>query len=329
MKRRKFIALLGGAATAWPLTVHAQQHAMRRIGVLISNKESDPDGQANAGAFRNALMDLGWTEGRNIQIDYRWGAGNPDVARNYVAEVVASSPEVILAQGTPALSALHQVTQNIPVVFVLVTDPVGAGFVESLARPGRNITGFSTFEPEIGGKWLELLNEVLPNLRLVAGILDPFFKGFAAVWRSVENAAQRVGIKTTSIGFHDPTSDIEPDIAALAKGGMAGLIVLPTSTNNLARQKIISLAKHYRLPAVYPFGYYTAKGGLMSYGFDARDLFRQGASYVDRILKGEKPADLPVQAPTKYELVINSKTAKNLGLTVPPQMLVRADAVIE
>jgi putative ABC transport system substrate-binding protein len=291
--------------------------------------ENDPNGQAYAGAFRDALRELGWTEGRNVLIDYRWNAGNPDLVQRYAAEVVATSPDVILANGTPATSTLRLATQNIPVVFVVVTDPVGAGFVQSLARPGGNITGFSTFEPEIGGKWLELLNEISPNLRRVAGLLDPSFKGFAAVWRSVENSASRLGITATNIAFHDPSSDIEPALATLAKDGMGGLIVLPTSTNGIARPRILSLAAQYHLPAVYPFRQYAADGGLMSYGFDPRDQFVRGASYVDRILRGERPADLPVQAPTKYDLIINLKTAKILNLTIHQSLLATASEVIE
>ena len=256
-------------------------------------------------------------------------AGAPDRARAYAAELVALSPDAILANGTPALAALHRATSSIPVVFVVVTDPVGAGFVQSQARPGGNITGFSTFEPEIGGKWLELLKEITPSLRRVAGILDPAFKGFAAVWRAVESLAPRLGVQVASVSLRDATDDIESALALFAQEPGGGLIVLPTAINNIARDRIFSLAARHRLPTVYPFRHYATGGGLMSYGFDTPDLFRRGASYVDRILKGEKPTDLAVQAPTKYELVINLKTAKALGLTVPPTLLARADEVIE
>jgi putative ABC transport system substrate-binding protein len=293
------------------------------------NAESDADGQARAGAFRQRLRDLGWAEGRNIRIDYRWGAGDADRARVHANELAASAPDAILANGTPAVAALRRATRDIPVVFVVVTDPVGAGFVESLARPGGNITGFSTFEPEIGGKWLQLLKELAPGLQRAAGVLDPGFRGFAAVWGAIEGLAPTLGVEVTSVALRDPADDVEPALAAFAQQPGGGLIVLPTAANNVARDRIFSLARHYRLPAVYPFRHYAAGGGLMSYGFDTPDLFRRGASYIDSILKGEKPADLPVQAPTKYELVINLKTAKALGLEVPPTLLARADEVIE
>jgi putative ABC transport system substrate-binding protein len=330
MRRRNFIALLGGAAVAWPLAARAQQgEGVRRIGMLIANAESDPEGQIRAAAFRQDLQKLGWTEGRNIRIDYRWGAGEPDRARAYAAELMALAPDVIVANGTLASTALQRATRSIPVVFVVVIDPVGAGLVESLAHPGGNITGFATFEPEIGGKWLELLTEISPGLRRIAGILDPTFLGFATVWRVIESIAPRFRLGVTSVVHRDPDDDIEAAVAAFAQEPGGGLIVLPTPANNISRERIISLAARHRLPAVYPFRLYATDGGLMSYGFDSFDLFRRGASYVDRILKGEKPADLPVQAPTKYELVINLKTAKALGLEVPPTLLARADEVIE
>jgi len=328
MKRREFIALLGGAAAVWPAVARTQP-AVRRIGALITTEESDLSGQANVAAFRKGLQDLGWVEGRNIQIDYRWGAGNPDRVQAYVAEIVALSPDVILAHGTPALSALRHATQKIPIVFVVVVDPVGAGFVESLDRPGGNITGFSTFEPEIGGKWLTLLHEISPRLRRVAGVLDPAFKGFAAVWRAIEQRAPKLGIQTTGLAFHDPAEDIEAVIAAFAHDSDGGLIVLPTPTNNIARERIFASAVVHRLPAVYPFRFFATDGGLMSYGFDTPDLFFRSASYIDRILRGEKPANLPVQAPTKFELVVNLKAAKAIGLMIPESFLSLADEVIE
>ena len=330
MNRREFIRLTGSAVAVWPSAARAQRNdGIRRVGVLMIPDKNDADGQAMVSAFQRRLSELGWNEGSNIKIDYRWGVGNPDVAQRYVADMVATAPDVILANGTPAVSALHHATQNIPVVFVLVPDPVGVGFVQSLARPGGNMTGFSTFEPEIGSKWVELLNEISPNLRRVAGLWDPSFKGFAAVWRSVENSAKRLGITTESIAFHDPTSDIEPAIAAFENHGTGGLIVLPTSTNGLARQTIISLANRYHLPAIYPARWYALAGGLMSYGFDSGDVFLRGASYVDRVLKGEKPADLPVQAPTKYDLIVNLKAATVLNLTIPQSLLATASEVIE
>jgi ABC-type uncharacterized transport system substrate-binding protein len=239
------------------------------------------------------------------------------------------APDAIVANGTSALTALHQSTRTIPVVFVAVTDPVGAGYVQSLARPGGNITGFSTFEPEIGGKWLELLKEIAPGLRRVAGILDPAFRGFAAVWRAVETTAPAFGLQVTTVALHDEKDDIEAALSAFAQQAGGGLIVLPTAINNVLRERIIASAARLRVPAIYPFRHYAIDGGLVCYGFESIDLWRRGASYVDRILKGEKPADLPVQAPTKYELVINVKTAKALGLEVPPTLLATADEVIE
>ena len=328
--RRAFITLLGGAAAAWPFGARAQQgERMRRIGVLAAYAENDPEAQARIVAFRQALQGLGWTEGRNIAMEYRWGAGDAGRARTFVAELVSLKPDVILAHGTPALTALYEATRTIPVVFVSVIDPVGAGTVQSLARPGANITGFSTFEPEIGGKWLELLKEIAPALRRVAGILDPGFRGFAGVWGAIENMAPRFGLQMTSLLFHEPADDLESAVANFAQQPRGGLIVLPTAINAVQRNRIFSLAARNRLPAIYAFRFYATDGGLMSYGIDTVDLFRRSASYVDRILKGEKPADLPVQAPTKFEMVINLKTAGALGLDVPPMLLARADEVIE
>ncbi len=329
MRRRDFICLAGGVAVGWPLVVRAEQPSLKRIGVIVNNEDHDPDGQARVAAFRAALADLGWTEGHNCNFQYRWGAGDPDRARENVAELVAQAPDIILANGTIALSALQKVTRDIPIVFVVVTDPVGAGFVQSLARPGGNITGFSTFEPEIGGKWLENLHEASPAVRRVAVLYEPGFQGFAALLQTVERLAPSMSLSTSKIEFRDPSSDIEPAIAAFAKDSQGGLIVLPSGTNTIARKRLFELALRYRLPAIYPFRQFAIDGGLMAYGFDPRDLFRRSATYVDRILKGEKPADLPVQAPTKYELVINVKTARATGIEIPSSMLARADDVIE
>ena len=329
-KRRDFITLLGGAAVALPIAARAQQTGrMRRIGVLIGPAESDPEGQTRAEALRQDLQKLGWTEGRNIRIDYRWGTGEPDRAQASAAELVALAPDVIVAHGTPAATAVQRATRSIPIVFLVVVDPVGAGLVEGLAQPGSNITGFSTFEPEIGGKWLELLKEISPRLKRVAGILDPAFRGFAVVWRSIESFAPTFGLSVTSVVHRASSDNIESAVAAFAQEEDGGLIVLPTPINFFSRERIFSLAARHHLPAVYPFQSFATDGGLMSYGFDSRDLFRRGASYVNRILKGEKPADLPVQAPTKYELIINLKTARALGLEVPAKLLALADAVIE
>ncbi len=328
--RRELLAALGGAAATWPLAARAQQgERMRRIGVLAAYAENDPEAQARVVAFRQALQGLGWTEGRNIAMEYRWGAGDAGRARTFVAELVSLKPDVILAHGTPALTALYEATRTIPVVFVSVIDPVGAGTVQSLARPGANITGFSTFEPEIGGKWLELLKEIAPGLKRVAGVSDPAFRGFAGVWRAIEAMAPRFGVQVTSVSFHAPTDDLESAVAAFAREEGGGLIVVPTALNALHRHRIFSVAAQNRLPAIYAFRFYATDGGLMSYGIDTVDLFRRGASYIDRILKGENPGELPVQAPTKFELVINLKTAKSLGLDVPVQLQQLADEVIE
>jgi putative tryptophan/tyrosine transport system substrate-binding protein len=330
VKRRELITLLGGAAVAWPIAARAQPvERLRRIGILVLNAEGDPAGQTRVAAFRQVLQQSGWIEGGTLSIDYRWGIGDATRAQTSAADLVALAPDAIVANGTPALAAGKRATSRIPIVFVAVTDPVGAGYVQSLARPGGNITGFSTFEAEIGNKWLELLKEIARGLRCVAGILDPAFSGFAAVWREVENTADRFGMEVTTVAFRDGKDDIESAVTAFAQEPGGGLIVLPTAINGALRERIISLAARLRLPAIYPFRNYGTDGGLICYGFDTIDLWRRGASYVDRILKGEKPADLPVQAPTKYELLINLKTAKALGLTIPESFLLRADEIIE
>jgi putative ABC transport system substrate-binding protein len=328
MKRRNFITLLGGAA-AWPVAARGQQpERMRRIGVLVAYAESDPEAQARIAAFRQGLRELGWTEGRNLRMELGWGTGDPDRARTLATELISLAPDVIVAHGTPALTALHRATRTIPIVFTSVIDPVGAGYVQSLALPGGNITGFSTFEPEIGGKWLELLKEIAPGVSRVAGILDPGFKGFAGVWGAIENMAPRLGLQLKNLPFQAPTDDLE-SVARFAQELGGGLIVLPTALNAVQRNRIFSSAARGGLPAMYAFRFYATDGGLMSYGIDTVNLFRRSAFYVDRILKGEKPADLPVQAPTKFEMVINLKTARALGLNVSPMLLARADEVIE
>ena len=329
MRRREFIALLAGA-TLLPAGARAQQpERMRRIGVMVVNAESDPEGQLRVAAFRQDLQALGWTEGHNVRIDYRWRAGEPDRARTYAAELMASAPDVILANGSAAFTALQQATSTIPIVFVVVADPVGAGYVRSLAEPSGNITGFSTFDPEIGGKWLQLLKEIVPGLTRVATISDPAFRGFAALSHAIEGLAPGLGLRPVHVIFHRPDDDIETAVAQFAREPGGGLIVMPTGINNSHRDRIFALAARHRLPAVYPFRLYATGGGLMAYGFDPTDLFRRGASYVDRILRGDNPANLPVQAPTRYELIVNLKAAKGLGIEVPRSILVRADEVIE
>jgi putative ABC transport system substrate-binding protein len=297
--------------------------------VLLVNAEGDTEGQARINAFRTALEDFGWIEGRNLEIHYRWQAADTARAAAFANELVSLAPDAILANGTPAVVALRQATATIPIIFVVVTDPVGAGYVPNRARPGGNLTGFSTFEPEIGGKWLGLLKEVDPRLRRVACILDPGFSGFAAVREGIRDAAPTFGIALSDVVFRKAADDIASSLAAFAQQPRGGLIVLPTAINNSERDRIIASAARLRLPAVYPFPLYAASGGLMSYGIDSVDLFRRSASYVDRILNGQNPAELPVQAPLKFELVVNLKTAAALGLTVPHSLLVRADKIIE
>ena len=329
MKRREFIAGTMSVAM-FPANLRAQQATrLRRMGMLMVQSEQDPEAQARIGAFRSRIAELGWVEGRNLQIDYRWGGGLPANAQAGAAELLALRPDLILANGTPPTAALQKATRSTPVVFVVVTDPVGAGFVESLARPGANITGFSTFEAEIGRKWLDLLRELMPNLRQVAGVLDPAFPGFSEVWRAVESTAARLGISVTVIPLQKPDDDLESALASFARNAGSALIILPTAINSMQRSRLIIAAARESIPAVYPFRHYAFDGGLMAYGFDPLDLYRRSAVYVDRILKGEKPSELPVQAPVKFELVINVKTAKSLALTVPPTLLARADEVIE
>lgn len=330
MRRREFISLAGGAIAALPFAARAQQPARtRRIGLLMIHSDGDSEAQARIGVFRQQLSELGWFEGRNIQIDYRWGIADAARAQAAAAELVALAPDVIVANGTVATVAAQLATRRISIVFVVVTDPAGAGLVQSQAKPGGNITGFSTFEPEIGGKWIELLREISPGLRRVAGLLDPSFIGFASVWRAIEELGTKAGLSVSSVVFRNSSDDLEGMLAAFAKEPGGGLIILPTAINNVSRSRLFALTAKYHLPAVYPFRHYAFDGGLMAYGFDPTDLFRRSAAYVDRILKGEDPAVLPVQAPTKFDFVINMNTAKALGVTIPPTLLTSADHVIE
>ena len=328
MKRRAFLALLGGAAT-WPLAARAQQpDRMRRIGVLVNLASDDAEAQARLAAFHQGLQQLGWTVGRNVQIDYRWGAGNADRIRKFAAELVALAPDVILSTGSPSVAALQQATRTVPVVFVTVVDPVSSGFVDSLARPGGNITGFHLYEYSIAGKWLELLKDVAPNMIRAAVIRDAALTAGGGQLGVIQAVAPSVGVEVTPINVRDG-SEIERAITAFAHSPNGGLIVTGSALVGIHRHLIIALAARHKLPAVYVERTYVAAGGLISYGSDFLDQYRRAASYVDRILKGEKPADLPVQQPTKYELVINLKTAKALGLDIPPTLLARADEVIE
>jgi putative ABC transport system substrate-binding protein len=330
MQRRKFITLLGGAAAAWPLTVRAQQpERIRRIGVMMQTAETDPEGRARLAAFTKGLRDAGWTDGRNVRIDYRWAAGSADDGRALGAELAALTPDVLLAVSTPTLAVLKQETRTIPIIFVLVSDPVGQGFIKSLSHPGANITGFTNFEFSMMGKWLEILKEIAPNTRRVAIMFNPETAPYSQYYLpQFKVAASLIAVKAMTASVHN-YAEIDSIITTLGRSSDAGIIVMSDTFTLNHRDEIISLAARNRIPVIYPYRYFATKGGLISYGVDTLDLFRRSASYVDRILRGEKPADLPVQAPTKYELVINLKTAKALGLTVPQTLLARADEVIE
>jgi ABC-type uncharacterized transport system substrate-binding protein len=328
--RRKFLATLGGAAAAWPLAARSQQpERVRRIGVLMSMVENDPRGMEFITAFAQGLGELGWTIGRNVRIEYRWGAGDLDRFHRYAAELIALSPDVVLASAGSIVGAFQQASRTVPIVFVTTIDPVGGGLVESLARPGGNATGFSTREFGMMGKWLELLKELAPRVSRVAVIRDPAVPAGSGGLAAIQTVAPSFGVELTPIGVRT-ADEIERSITAFARSENGGVIVVgPTSSVQPHRNLIIALAARHRLPAVYSGTVWSKAGGLISYGPDPVDQYRRAAGYVDRILKGEKPADLPVQAPTKYELVINLKTAKALGLEVPPTLLARADEVIE
>jgi len=329
MNRREFIMLLGGAAAAWPLAARAQQGGrIRRVGVLQNLASNDPAEQARLMAFGQGLQELGWTIGQNVRIENRWSAGDPDRIRRNTEEMVALAPDVILASGNAGVAPLLQATRTVPVVFVIVPDPVGAGFVDSLARPGGNATGFIAYEYGLSGKWLEVLKEIAPGVTRAAVIRDPALASGPGQFAAIQSIAPSLGVEVSPVNVRD-AGEIERAITAFAHSPNGGLIVTGSALVGLHRHLIIALAARHKLPAVYVERTYVAAGGLISYGSDFLDQYRRAASYVDRILKGEKPADLPVQAPTKYELVINLKTAKALGLTVPETLLARADEVIE
>jgi ABC-type uncharacterized transport system substrate-binding protein len=327
MKRRDFITLLGGAAAAGPLAARAQQaERMQRIGVLMNLAADDAEGQGRVAAFQQALQQLGWTDGRNVRIDYRWAAGDTGRFRRYAEELLALAPDVVLASATPSVQALQQATRAVPIVFANVGDPVAAGIVDSLARPGGNVTGFTYFEFGFGAKWLELLKEIAPRATRVA-VLRDLTVGTAQL-SAIQAVAPSFNVELSVVGVRD-ASEIERSVTAFARSSNGGMIVTASTSAVVHRNLISMLAARHGLSAVYPFRYFVTAGGLISYGPDTIDPLRRAAGYVDRILKGEKPADLPVQAPTKYELVINLKTAKALGLEVPPTLLARADEVIE
>ena len=328
MRRREFIMLLGGTAV-WPLAAHGQQAAgMRRTGVLMGLAASDADAPNWISAFQQTLQNSGWIEGRNIKIDYRWGTGDARTIRTYAAQLVGLAPEVIVARGSTALRTMQQETNSIPIVFVAVSDPIGSGFVTSFAHPDGNITGFANHEDTMAAKWVELLKEIAPLVTRAAVIHYPDNPPAAAFFRAIEAATSRLGVQLTRAGVRD-AAEIRRAFEVFAREPNSGIIALTDVVTNVHRELIIKLAAQYRLPAIYTFRYWARSGGLASYGADVIDQWRGAASYVDRILRGEKPRDLPVQAPTKFELVINLKTAKALGLDVPPTLLARADEVVE
>jgi ABC-type uncharacterized transport system substrate-binding protein len=329
MKRRDFITLLGGAAASWPLAARAQQPGpMRRVGVLMALTTDDPESEPRLAAFAQGLQQLGWTVGQNIRVDYRWGGGDADALRKYAAELVALAPDVILAHSSGSLAPLLQATRTVPIVFTIVADPVGAGYIESLARPGVNATGFTSFEYGTSAKWLELLKQIAPSVIRVAVIRESTLSSGIGQLAALQAVAPSLGVELRPVDTRDAI-EIERAITAFAQGPNGGLIVTGSPATVAHRKVIITMAARHGLPAVYSYPLFVTQGGLIAYGPDSVDNFRRAAGYVNRILKGEKPADLPVQAPTKYALVINLKTAKALGLDIPANVLARADEVIE
>jgi putative ABC transport system substrate-binding protein len=329
LKRRDFITLLGGAAATWPLAAWAKQaERMRRIGVLMGYPEGDPQAQANVTALVQGLQSPGWLEGGNVQIDYRWAGGDPDKARTFARELIATAPDVMVPSTNQVTRIVQQETKSIPIVFAFVGDPVGSGFAASLARPGKNITGFANFENSIGGKWVELFKEIAPRAERVGFVFNPDAAPNVGFFHAAEAAAPSFGIKLAALAVRD-ASDVEQAVAAFAAEPDGGLIVAPHAVTLGNRKLLIELAARYRLPAVYSDRYFAESGGLVSFGNNAADLFRRAATYVDLILKGANPADLPVQLPTKFELIVNLKAAETLGLTISESFLIRADAVIE
>jgi len=329
MRRRDFFMLLGGAAAAWPLVARAQQpERMRRIGVLMNTAANDLEGQGRLAAFQQRLQQLGWSDGRNIRIDTRWSGGAAEAIRKYATELVALAPDIILATGSATVGPVQQVTRTVPIVFTSVPDPVGAGFVDSLSRPGGNATGFIAFEYGMSAKWLELLKEIAPRVARVAVIRDPAIAAGTGQFGAVQSVAPSFGVEVSAVNVRD-AGEIDRGIATLARTAYGGLIVTTSALALVHRDLIITLSARHKLPAVYSGRHFVAGGGLISYGPDRVEQYPRAADYVDRILRGEKPADLPVQAPTKYEMAINLKTAKALGLIVPPTLLARADEVIE
>ena len=329
MRRREFITLIGSLAAAWTLGARAQQpERMRRIGFLTPTVESDPEAQLPVAAFRNGLEEHGWIDGRNIRIDYRFGGGDANLMPKFAKELVELRPDVIVASATAAATAVRQQTLSIPIVFVQIPDPVATGYVTNLARPDGNITGFTNFEFSIGGRWLQVLKECSPGVSRIAVVFDPANPSWAAYLRTIEAAAPSFSVQLTPVGVHD-AAEVENGITTFAREPNGALVVLPGPATVAHRGPIIAMAARHRLPAIFPYRYFVTDGGLMSYGVNVSDLHKQAATYVDRLLKGAKPADLPVVLPTKFDLVLNLKTAKALGLTIPPTLLTSADEVIE
>jgi putative ABC transport system substrate-binding protein len=329
MKRREFITLLGGTAVAWPLAARAQQSdRVRRIGLLMAWAEGDPEAQPRLTAFMTTLRELGWIDGRNCRIELRWSAGDLERMDRDAKELVAATPDVIIAMTNQMVETVHKQTRTIPIVFVQVSAPVESGWVASMARPGGNMTGFTNLEPSMGGKWVELLKEIAPGVVRIAALMHPETPVHVAFWRAAESAAPSFGVQMTAAQMHD-RDEIERAITTFARQSDAGLIVFPHVITATNRNLIVELAAKHRLPAIYPFRFFPSAGGLLSYGIDQIEQWRPAARYVDRILRGEKPADLPVQAPSKFELVINLKTANALGLNVPLHLQQFADEVIE
>lgn len=328
MRRREFITILSGAAAAWPVTALAQLDRSRRIGVLMGYPEGDPRAQAYVTAIRQGLRNLGWIEGQNVAIDYRWAGGDSDKARAFSKELVGMAPDVIVPSTNQVTAILRQETRSIPIVFVFVGDPVGSGFVASLANPGGNITGFANFENSIGGKWLELFSEIAPNVKRVGFLFNPAAPPNVGMFRAAEAAAPSLQIRMIPLPVTN-SIEIERGIATIAAESDGGLIVAPHAVTLGNRDLIVGLAARHRLPTVYSDRYFAESGGLLSFGNNTADMFQRSASYIDRVLKGAKPADLAVQLPTKFELIVNLKTAKELSLHVPSMMLTRADDVIE
>jgi putative tryptophan/tyrosine transport system substrate-binding protein len=326
--RREFITLLGGAAVAWPMAARAQQGDQRRVGIFMDLAEQDREGQARVAAFREGMQKLGWIEGRNVHYDYRWTAGNPTVMERFAVELIALKPEVIMNGGLPTLVAMQKQTRTIPIVFAQVLDPVGAGFVDSLMRPGGNITGFVSFEYSMAGKWLETLAQIAPRIKRIAGVRDLASPSEMGMLGAIQAVMPAFSMPFTIVGGRD-AAEFERAIEIFAREPDGGMIILPSPNTLVHRRAIMEMAARHRLPAIYPYGFFAREGGLTSYGIVPSDNFRRAADYVDRILKGAKPGELPVQVPTKFEFVINLKTAKALGLTVPEKLLVTADELIE